>query len=298
MRVLVVGWFSFEGMGATAGDLHARDVVSSWLNRANCPHDVVVAWPFTDGITWPSIRPIDYTHFVFVCGPFGEDHTTKELLKRFEHCVKIGINVSMLQELDDWNPFDLLLERDSSEKSNPDLSLLSQKKPVPVVGMVLVKPQSEYGKRKRHKKATQALQGILDEREAAMVRIDTRLDENSTGLRTAAEVESLIARMDVVLTTRLHGIVLALKNGIPALAIDAIVGGAKVRRQAESLGWPICFDVEKLDPKELLETFDWCLTAEARNKARACAEAAALKLAEVERTFLEFMAESRSVTKP
>jgi exopolysaccharide biosynthesis predicted pyruvyltransferase EpsI len=65
----------------------------------------------------------------------------------------------------------------------------------------------------------------------AVIAIDTRLDENRTGLRTAGEVESLIARMDVVLTTRLHGMVLALKNGVPAIAIDSVAGGAKVRRQ-------------------------------------------------------------------
>ena len=49
-------------------------------------------------------------------------------------------------------------------------------------------------------------------------------------LRTAEEVESLIARMDVVLTTRLHGLVLALKHGVPVVAIDPIAGGAKLRR--------------------------------------------------------------------
>ena len=37
-------------------------------------------------------------------------------------------------------------------------------------------------------------------RPMAAVRIDTRLDVNATGLRAAAEVESLIARMDVVVT--------------------------------------------------------------------------------------------------
>lgn len=298
MRVLVAGWFSFDGMGATAGDLHARDVVSRWLSRAQCPHDIVVAPPFTDGLSWSSIRPSDYTHLVFVCGPFGEDEMTSAFLKRFEHCVKIGVNLSMLTKLEDWNPFDLLLERDSSANAYPDLSLLSSRSLVPIVGLVLVKPQPEYGKRGRHAKASDALRGVLNEREAATVHIDTRLDVNSTGLRTAAEVESLIARMDVVLTTRLHGIVLSLKNGVPALAIDAIAGGAKVRRQAESLGWPACFDIEKLDRKELLQAYDWCLTEEAREKARACAEAARQKLATFERAFVDFMTEARTVTRP
>ena len=70
------------------------------------------------------------------------------------------------------------------------------------------------------------------------VKIDTRLDTNQTGLRTPAEVESVIRKMDVVMTTRLHGLVLAIKNGVPVIAIDPVAGGAKIKRQAESIDWP------------------------------------------------------------
>ena len=71
----------------------------------------------------------------------------------------------------------------------------------------------------------------------AVVAIDTRLDANRTGLRTPAQVESLIARTDVVVTTRLHGLVLALKNGVPAVAIDTVArrregDGGRPRRSA------------------------------------------------------------------
>ena len=34
MKCLVAGWFSFEQMGATAGDLLAKDLVCSWVERA------------------------------------------------------------------------------------------------------------------------------------------------------------------------------------------------------------------------------------------------------------------------
>lgn len=47
-------------------------------------------------------------------------------------------------------------------------------------------------------------------------------------------------RMDAVVTTRLHGMVFALKN-VPALAVDPIRGGAKILRQAEAIGWPVVF---------------------------------------------------------
>lgn len=65
------------------------------------------------------------------------------------------------------------------------------------------------------------------------------MDINAGGLRTSAEIESLIARMDIVVTTRLHDMVLALKNGVPAIAVDPIAGGAKITQQARAINWPI-----------------------------------------------------------
>ncbi len=78
--------------------------------------------------------------------------------------------------------------------------------------------------------ANEAINKLIQSREMVTVPIDTRLDTNSSRLRSAAEVESLIARMDLVITTRLHGLVLALKNGVPAVAIDPIPGGFKIER--------------------------------------------------------------------
>jgi hypothetical protein len=38
-----------------------------------------------------------------------------------------------------------------------------------------------------------------------------------------------------------------LKDGVPAVAIDPVSGGAKIRRQAATLGWPVVFDADALD---------------------------------------------------
>jgi len=73
--------------------------------------------------------------------------------------------------------------------------------------------------------ANAAIEQLLKKVEATMVSIDTSLLDNSGGLRTSGEVESLIAKMDLVITTRLHGTVLAIKNGIPVIPIDPIAGG-------------------------------------------------------------------------
>ncbi|MGE5193888.1 MAG: polysaccharide pyruvyl transferase family protein [Deltaproteobacteria bacterium] len=289
MRVLVAGWFSFEQMGATAGDLMARDVACEWIRRSGLEYDVAHAPPFRGGVDWKSVEPQTYSHVIFVCGPFGNGPPVTEFLERFVGKKLIGLDLSMLQDLHEWNPFDLLLERDSSVRCRPDLAFLCCQPPAPVVGVVLIHPQPEYGARDVHARANAAIERLIAGREMAPVRIDTRLDVNGTGLRTAAEIESLIARMDVVLTTRLHGTVLALKNGVPAVAIDPVAGGAKIRRQAETIGWPTVLDGETVTEEELSRAFDFCLTQHARDMAKQCAVRANQLLVSVSTEFASFL---------
>jgi Polysaccharide pyruvyl transferase len=286
LKVLVAGWFSFDEMGATAGDLLARDLVCEWLGQAGRPHDVATAPPFTGGVDWRRVDPRDYSEVVFVCGPCGNGAPLTDFLECFAGRRLVGLNLSMLEPLEVWNPFDLLLERDSSAASRPDISFASTVRPVPVVGVVLVHRQSEY-ERGMHDPVGRAIARLLAERELSAVSIDTRLDENRTGLRTPAEVESLIARMDVVVTTRLHGLVLALKHGIPALAVDPVRGGAKVMRQAETVGWPIAVCAEDASPERLGRSFDECLTPRARSRAKACGFKAGASVSEIRRGFLD-----------
>lgn len=289
MRTLVAGWFSFEEMGATAGDLLARDLACEWLERSGHHYDVAFAPPFSGDVDWRFVDPKNYSHVVFVCGPLGNGSPVAELLQRFAGCRLVGLNLSMLEHLDAWNPFDLLLERDSSATSRPDISFLSRRTCVPVVGVVLVHPQSEY-KGGMHQGAHDAIHRLIISREMSVVPIDTRLDVNSTGLRTPREVESLIARMDAVLTTRLHGIVLALKNDVPAIAVDPIAGGAKIRRQAETIGWPLAFTADALTDEALQQAFDYCLTEDARAKARECGERAIRMAQDVRDEFIGSLA--------
>jgi hypothetical protein len=294
MKVLLTGWFSFEQMGATAGDLLCRDHVAQWLTRAGIDHAVAVAPPFTDGIDWRSLDPADFTHLVFVCGPFGNGPPVDEMLEAFSHCRMIGLNLSMLQKLDEWDPFQLLIERDSSREARPDMVFLTQQPHVPVVGVVLVHPQGEYGDRAMHRQANALIEDLLSRRELAQVRIDTRLDENSTGLRTPAEVESLIARTDAVVTTRLHGLVLAIKNGVPAVAVDPIRGGAKIVRQGRSIAWPYVVSADAASDDQLLAWLDHCLTPAARDDAGRCAADAQRELADIHDRFVAAFSSTHS----
>jgi hypothetical protein len=231
-------------MGTTAGDLLARDVVCDWLDDAGCAYDVAVTSPFTHerGVDWRGAPPGDYGCVIFVCGPFGNGPPATEFLDHFRDCRKVGIDLTMLQSLKEWNPFDLLLERDSDRAANPDLALASRAPRVPVVGVILAHAQKEYRKSGLHADANAAFHRLTRARECAVVYIDTCLDPwNKYGLRTAAEVESMIARMDLVLTTRLHGLVLSLKNGVPPIVIDPVKAAQNCVARRTCSGGPSSF---------------------------------------------------------
>lgn len=290
-KVLVAGWFSFEQMGATAGDLLSCELTCEWLRSARLDYDVCLAAPFKGGVDWQTVDPDNYSHVVFVCGPFGNGWPLTEFLPRFAKCKLLGLNVSMLEPLTTWNPFNTLLERDSSRNARPDVTFLTHKSKVPVVGVVLVHPQKEYKDKMMHQVANDLIEQLIQSQEMAVVRIDTRLDQNTTHLRTPAEIESLIARMDIVITTRLHGTVLALKNGVPVIAIDPVAGGAKVFRQAQTVGWQICYSADTVTETILHEAFQYCLTEDARMKAQACCIQAKKMLAGLPSEFIHALTE-------
>ncbi|MEI6948730.1 polysaccharide pyruvyl transferase family protein [Paraflavisolibacter sp. H34] len=273
LKVLIAGWFSFENMGTTAGDLIARDLVCRWLQEAQIGYDVAMTpqFSFPGSLLWQEADPDRYTDVLFVCGPFGNGWPLTDFLARFSGARITGLNLSLLQSLDEWNPFTLLYERDSSAAAHPDITFYAPPPRVPVAGLILVHPQKEYGKRALHEQANTAIDRLTRRHEMSIVPIDTALEQNAGGLRTPGEVEALIARMDVVLTTRLHGTVLALKNGVPVVPIDPIAGGAKIARQVHTLEWPLLFVAGQLDDALLDNAYAYCLTEEARALARSCA---------------------------
>jgi polysaccharide pyruvyl transferase WcaK-like protein len=132
-----------------------------------------------------------------------------------------------------------------------------------------------------HDLARKKLLGLAERHAAAVLELDTKwpASRNKNRIRNPDQFESLCARVDVLLTTRLHGMVLALKNGVPAIAIDAIRGGGKVLQQARAVGWSEAFPVESVSDEELSAALDRCLAPEARARALSCANAARETLA-------------------
>lgn len=292
MKALVVGWFSFEQGHGTAGDILSGDLTCEWLDRAGFPYDVAIAPPFQGGVDWRSVDPKLYSHVVFVCGPFQQGELESEFFTRFAGCRLMGLNLTMLEPLDKWNPFDFLIERDSTVDAHADMVFLTDQSKVPVVGVCLVEP---YPGAIDHL-ANEFIHRLLASREVSIVNIDTRLDiTNSTGLRTPAEIESLIARMDVVITTRLHGTVMALKNRVPAIAIDPEAGGAKIVRQGKTIDWPVVFAADALTDEALQEAFDYCLSNAGRAKARECCDRAQKMVEQMRDKFVQALTDSEEL---
>jgi Polysaccharide pyruvyl transferase len=291
-RALAAGLFSFPTQGATAGDLIACDVVCRWLMEAGLDYDVAFAPPFSGGRDWRQVDPRDYSHVVWICGPRGSTtEAFSRLRRRFASETRrwIGINLSMMEPIEEWNPFDVLLERDSNRNERADLAFGAEPTRLPVIGLVQVEPFTPlFPERDRQENARAAARRLAYGRPAAAVEIDTRLDvANASGLRTPGEVETLIGRMDVVVTTRLHGLALALRNGVPAVAVDPVAGGDKITAQARAVEWPCAFAVDEASDDVMDEALSFALSEEGRARARASAERGRHSVAVLREEFLQ-----------
>ncbi|WP_197320352.1 polysaccharide pyruvyl transferase family protein [Saccharomonospora sp. NB11] len=262
MRVLVTGWPSFLRGEATAGDVLSMLRVADALSGAGIAVDT--AWSpvlCPDALHLDDAEPGRYSHVVFVCGP-AHGEQVEWLHRRYTSCRRIAVGVSVIDPRNAAAAgFHRILARDGLGEPRPDLSYDAAARDVPVVGIMLAPGQYEYGRRRRHEQVHKTLLHWITGRECARLGLDTRLD--TTDWRHCATPDafcSVLARLDVVVTTRLHGLVLALRAGVPAIAVDPVAGGGKVTAQAEALGWPAVIGADELDTETLDHWWDWCLT--------------------------------------
>lgn len=250
VRVLIVGWSSPLHGEATAGDVLAMEAVARRLTADGIGHDT--AWSAVmcppGGLRLDDVDPARYTHVVFVCGPASGDAAV-EMLDRFPRCRRIAVGVSVVDHADPLlDRLDAVIARDApGSTARPDLAAHVPPPAVPVVGVYLTGGQQEYGDRRRHEAVIGALTDWLGGLDAALLSLETRLDPRDWRLpSTPGQVSSVIARMDAVVTMRMHGLVLALQAGVPALAIDPISGGGKVSAQAAAWDWPAVVGADDL----------------------------------------------------
>lgn len=282
---LILGHFS------TVGDVECLETVKHWCKRADLPYDIAPYSKSLQRIIVGAISPgcadpRRYSHLLVVCGPCYPELLRKNgvEIERYAHCHRVGINLTMVAPLRDWNPFDLLLERDSDRTVRPDLAFLTRGHKVPVLGRCVVARQREYGNRQRHDLALALIDDLIMRQQLPAIEIDTHWPRSCSLIipNSVESLTSLIARVDVLITNRLHGLVFSLHVGVPALAIDAVAGGDKLSAQARVLNWPACLLAERATPTRLDEVLSWCLTSEARSAAAVARELALKAVGHIE----------------
>ncbi|NYI04113.1 polysaccharide pyruvyl transferase family protein [Allostreptomyces psammosilenae] len=288
-RTLLVGWFSFLHGEATAGDVLALGAVRAALERAGAPYDVAWSPGFRPGrLCLDDVRPQDYGTLVFVCGPVHGPQVAG-LHGRFADCRRLAVGVSVIDHDDPAAAgFHRVWARDAPDtdlaQALPDLSWAAPPPPPsplppalspaapPVAGVALTREQGEYGERRRHGVIVDTITGWLTGLECARLPLETRLDRADPWLpRTPEQFEAVLRRVDVMVTNRLHGLVLALRNGIPALAVDSVLGGGKVTAQAAVASWPALLRAEEVTAEGLDHWWRWCTSQEGREAAREAA---------------------------
>lgn len=111
----------------------------------------------------------------------------------------------------------------------------------PVVGVILTHGQEEfgYGRLRRQGQVAEEVTRWLAAKDCARLELQPRLDTHDWHLSaTPAQLQSVLARLDLVVTDRLHGLVTALRVGTPVLAVDPVSGGARLTAQARPAAGP------------------------------------------------------------
>lgn len=123
--------------------------------------------------------------------------------------------------------------------------------------------------------------------EIVAVTLDTTYQWNFAGPGQAARLDNLFRRLDLTITTRLHGMGFGLRNWIPVVAIDAVDGGAKVSEQAAALGWPLVFDGATVTEPEIQQDVARCLNGDMRTTLTEAPERARDRVERMHATFRE-----------
>ncbi|MEV6805561.1 polysaccharide pyruvyl transferase family protein [Streptomyces sp. NPDC017248] len=270
-RLLLTGWFSFLDGEATAGDVLAQRHMSAALARAGIAHDTAWSPGFRPGaLSLRTAVPDAYDTLLFVCGPVHGPQVAA-LHARFGSCTRLAAGVSVVDPADPAaTGFHAIVARDgTADPVRRDLAAAAPVgPPPPVAGVVLSGGQGEYGTRRRHTEVNAAITGWLAGKDCARVPAETRLAVDDWRLcATAEQFLALVARFDVVVTTRLHGLVLALRAGTPVIAVDPVAGGAKVTAQARVLGWPALVAADALTARIMDHWWEWALSGPGRTAA-------------------------------
>lgn len=267
-RVALSWWGSIPDGGPTVGDLLALKAAHDEIAREGFNSLVLCDGAFAHHVApFASIGELiadRYDAFVWICGPLiAGSSRFRDLFNRFEGLPRIAAGVSVLPPnvADHFNNFDVCIARDGLDKTYGDLALAAPAaesgafegsqavSKTRSLALCLRGAQREYGPGSCDDKRVDALcDRIVTATGLDPSRIETRLDRSGAAL---ARMELQFQTAGLVVSSRLHGALLALRYGTPVVAIDQIKGGGKVSEVLSRLGWPWVYRADCADPAEI-----------------------------------------------
>jgi hypothetical protein len=277
-RPVLVAWYGIFASHGTLGDLRSLEAVASHLVALG--HDVLRATaapltiPGARRVDWAGIAPQDVQAVIFFCGPILRQHPlTQAFFRHFASARVAGVGVSLMPQGHEnhVDPFDFVLARQVGGEMYGDVAVVAPlpnavpRRGIPardragdrlVVGLALRGAQQEYGASLCRDREAEGLFRALTERLGRDRKLEFVTLENHL-LRSGREPDAIEAQYrdcDLVLTTRFHGAVTALRAEVPFLAIDQISGSAKVFPLLSPLGWPGLFRIDEATVEAVVGT--------------------------------------------
>lgn len=256
-RCLILWWGSLRDMDATVGDCMAVANLALGLQRRGLLVEIAafhdLRLPGIKTVHPAAAHPRRYRAVCFACGPLRARRKVLDLVRRYRSCYRLAAGVSVLPgETAILSEFDDIVARDGVPGAAFDLALADPWRglfPQPdslgqAVASCFRGAQSSVGSERPslHDRAEGILRTAAQHASAGdpVIGIDTVAADHA-GI---AAVMAKFAQSRLVLTTRLHGALLALEMGIPFVAIDQIAGGHKVSEVLKRVGWPFVFNAE------------------------------------------------------
>ncbi len=306
-RRVLVTWYGSFGHG-TIGDLRSMESVVTHLHalghQVSHATDLDVEIPGCRRVNWRTVDPVLFDCVVFVCGPIIRSHIqSSRLFSRFSSSCIAGVGVSLFSpdHLNYYNPFQAVFARQGADKDYGDVAIVApkplktkrlQRKRNPRIGIVLRGKQAEYGEERCLWAETETLVlrtawAVTNNMQAEIRAIENHL-VHSTG--SPDEIEQHYAECDLILTSRFHGAIEALRSGVPFIAIDQIKGGAKVMPLLSRLGWHHVYKVEDVNLDTIAEAASSLLSDPMRSQLLAAGNEAIARANETLQSLSEWVA--------
>jgi hypothetical protein len=258
-RILLAWWGTSKWGSPTIGDHMAISNIALALQQSGAEVDVAshnhVECGNANIVKWMRINPRAYKCVTFVCGPLSNELYFRLFFFRFRHARKVAVGVSVIDPtLPGTRLFEEIIARDGMPGSIFDLALATApsqpivQRPRRHIAVCLRGHQSEYGEENCHSAAVDRMVLEVARQFGDVEHIDTIIGEGNS----IQQVHQSFADAKLVITTRLHGGLLALHHCTPFIAIDQIKGGRKVSSVLRRVPWDYLypFDVDQATLKK------------------------------------------------